>query len=347
MSNKDAVLFIAEGSPSIGFGHISRCITIAHQFKDHGYEVFFLFKEGGYFKSEVEEQFKVHVVHDFTENSYLEFEEFITDKNISTVIIDLIEKEYLELCWLRDRFEFLKIVSITLFLFDFDTRYEHLSFFPDMELKSNSIINTKKGKFHLLSGPEYLVFREEFRNLNKEVREKANKVLVTMGGTDPLGISLKVIQELKQVEGLIVTLLLSKLSPHYKILLDEINSSTSAQINLIEKSAKISKLMLGHDIIVLNGGLTRYEACLAKTPFIAIAIHKTQFEISEKLTRLGVGINLGIFEKLGDGEIRNAVSRLLQSHNVRKQMSEKMDGVFDGYGATRIFKQIIDYRIKK
>jgi len=347
MVNKETVLFIAEGGLSIGFGHISRSITIAEEFKEQGYDVLFLQKEGGYFRNEIEERFKVFTVKNFSEEHHASFNEVITENRIGTVVLDLVESEYLKLSWLRERFKNLKIVTITLFLFDYKKRYEHLSFFPDMEFTSDRKINSGNYGFHLFAGPEYIVFRKEFRNLDKQVRKDANKVLITMGGTDPQGISLKVIKALQEFDGLKITLIISKLSPHYKTVQSVVESESATQINLIEKSNNIADLMLEHDIIILNGGLTRYEACLTKTPFIAIAIHKKQFEITRKLTKLGTGINLGLFQQLKEMEIKESVDNLLKNYNLRKQISERMSKIFDGYGANRIFKRIIEYRIEK
>lgn len=344
MNSENRVLFIAEGSPSIGFGHISRCITIAEEFKDKGFEAFFLFKEGGYFRKEVEEKFQILDVIDFGIEHYFDFQELIKTNKIGTVVIDLVEEEYLKLSWLRQKFNFLKIVSITLFLFPFEKRYEDLSFFPDIEFKSDEKKDSKYGEFYLIAGPEYLVFRKEFRDLEKNVRNNANKVLITMGGTDPQGISLKVIMALKECSNLRITLVLSKLSPFYDVISSEISTECKAKINIIEKSEKISELMQEHDVILLNGGLTRYEACLTKTPFIAISIHKIQFRITEKLTKLGVGINLGVFDELNKKEIADAVNSLLENYYLRRRISENMKGIFDGLGASRIFRRIVDYK---
>lgn len=335
---KDNVLFITNGNLKIGYGHISRDLVIAEVFRKRNWDTNFLIQSSSPFLDNIlREHNNVLVVDSFKQNNVIHsISNLVKNRKLSVIIIDLIEEEYVKFRWLRKKYSDILIVSITLFLFDLKNRYEHMSFFPDMEKI------TTKVDFLLYSGPSYLVFRDEFKNRTRTQRKNANKVLISMGGTDPYGLTLKATKSLVKFNLLDVTILLSELSPFY----DKVKALiyNKENIRLINKTDNISILMSENDLLILNGGLTRYEACISQLPFIAISIHKLQYNITKRLTDIGIGINLGINNEISEMTIQQSVSQLLDNYNLRVDMGKRMKSLFDTKGATRIFNIIAKER---
>jgi len=336
---RKSVLFITNGNQEIGYGHVARSLCIAEEFASKNYEIVFLILKDSPFRSRI--HFKnVFTVDSFSIHSKAAIGNILTQLETEIAIIDLIEKEYDMLFWIRKEFPRLYIVTITLFLFDFQKRYEHLSFFPSMASGETGTFSGKYGSFVLCQGKSYFPFRREFKNIVRTQNKDAKKVLISMGGSDPYNLTALVLGSIT-LSDLSVSIILSPVAESFQEVQAFIYNNKAYDLRLVENTNNIAAEMCTHDILILNGGLTRYEACLAQIPFIAISIHETQFNITQLLADQGIGINLGIGRLLSAKEINTAVFSLLQDYPLRRKMTAKMREILDPDGAERIIDQII------
>lgn len=320
MSN---LLLITNGNNQIGLGHVSRTRDIAAEFSSKGWTVTVVLDQGFKFSNLLGE-FDT-VLLDYSDKS-LEFKlnGILNRCRIDLVIIDLIEAEYDAFSFLRQYSSSIFIVSITLFLFEKSKRYEHLSLFPTMDRLFDENVG-QEGKTKVVGNSNFFSIRESFFEKEFKVKESADRVLVSAGGTDPFSITKKVVESLKDTS-LKVTILLSENALDY----DRLEEFCSHRENFVLKDL-VSDLALemgNADLIILNGGLTRYEACAVGIPFIAISIHEEQRIITEAVTSKGAGINLGVINELSLKDISNIVQNLLNSYESRREMSEKARGLF-------------------
>lgn len=328
------VIIITNGNSKIGYGHISRTLVLAQEFKD--VEVIFLVPIDCSFITDIKEQsYQVETVNTFQINDC----RWILEYNPSIILIDTIEKEYDELNWLVTYREKILIVTITLFFFDINKRFEKLSFYPCMGISEKLDCESVYGEIEIYRGSKFFTFRKEFNSVGKIVRKLPETIIVSMGGTDPLGLTYIVTNSLVNIS-ISITIILSKLSPCYSKVRDLVNIHSN--FTLVEKERNIANKFKQADLILLNGGLTRYEACMVGTPFLALSIHKKQYEITEQVTMHGVGVNLGIYNQITSKKIRSEVLNLLSDYDKRRKMSEKMVNLFDNNGANRIVSIIKD-----
>src|SRR5690606_33355060 len=134
------------------------------------------------------------------------------------------------------------VVSITLFLFEEGKRYEHLSFYPSIDDPEH----TRVGNMQLYSGRDYITFRPEFSDVPFSVQHDAKSVIVTMGGTDPLGLTMKVLNAIAHNSKWHITVLLSTISADYEKV--EAFCNLYANITLITFANNIAELFSQHDI---------------------------------------------------------------------------------------------------
>lgn len=324
---------LTNGNLEIGYGHISRMLILADVFKSNGHSVQFIVDNSCSFGDRIEVRgFKVCKV-DFQNSSQVL--KILNTFKTNCTVIDCIEKKFIELNFLKKEKFF--IVSITLFFFHLEERYEDISFFPSI---ADSKILQINSSLKICTGKHYLIFDREFENhCSKDFEKAPQNVLITMGGSDPKNITWNVFNALKSNKDYSFTFILSDQNIYYSIIKDIIVEIEN--IRLINFTEQMPSLMEENDLVIINGGSTRYEACLVKTPFIAISLHEIQFNITKELTDLGVGINLGLYNRLTRDEIENAVINLMQNNTERLEMYENMNGLFDCKGATRIYETII------
>ena len=327
---------ITNGNFSIGFGHISRTLVLASQFLEAEI-VFFISKETTFTDRIKEKGYKTVILESFLEKDCKP----ILDYKPNAILIDSIEEDYDSLNWLSKFKHLFLIVTITLFFFDKWKRFEHLSFFPSMEESDRLKFESKFGPIEIYTGSKFFTFRDEFNLVSKKSEEDNNIVTITMGGGDPYGLTYLVVDAILDISTQIL-IILSEISPCYSKVKSMIEGKSN--FKLITKTDNIALLFSESDMVILNGGLTRYEVCATRTPFIAISIHDKQYYITEQLTRLGVGVNVGVYNKINKIQIKEAVEELLENVEARKDMANKMKSLFDTFGAKRI-KDLINDRL--
>ena len=205
-----------------------------------------------------------------------------------------------------------------------------------------------KGTRSLL-GPSYFIFRKEFikaARVNRGINEDARNILVTMGGTDLLGLNLKVAKALTRMgmeAGLNLHIILGiDYTESKKQELQDILSDFAGTYELIQGSDNMAELMLWADLAITAGGLTKYETALTGTPSIIISQVAHQADLAQEFQKEGTALNLGLGTKVSEQGIAEAVSRLLRDKALRAKMSARGKKLVDGRGIERIIAEIPD-----
>lgn len=143
----------------------------------------------------------------------------------------------------------------------------------------------------LLLGTSYALLRREFwawRGHRREVPAIAKKVLVTMGGSDPDNVTLKVIQALVRIDipDLEAVVVIGPSNPHREALRRAAESSPFP-VSLVENVENMPELMAWADMAVSAGGTTVWELLFLGVPTLALPIADNQREIMSILTEWG------------------------------------------------------------
>ena len=341
MKKVNRICFLVNGNQKIGLGHIYRCLTIAKKAEKRNIKVLFIVQ-------------KNLIVQELLEDKKIPFKAIDDEnwlnpsKNISfflelissfdSIVLDLLEAEFIKFNFLK-HFN-VKIASITSFYYSEDVRYEDISFFPGIETRNNEFILVDNKKIKLLSGPKYLTFREEFQvNFNKTFDELIPNILITMGGTDAFGFTSFAVKSLLSLKiDYRATVIISKNCKTYKEV--ALLAKNNANIFIIENVNNISNIMFNSTIAIINGGLTRYELAITGTPFIALSIHQDQYDITEKITSLVGGVNIGVVKNITEEELTKSIKELILNKDKRKRISSSLQRIIDKKGTARILDDI-------
>ncbi len=360
MANKKAyVLFRVDSSPIIGYGHVSRCLTLANKMRELDYTCIFVCRS--FFHSQI---------NDILHNGY------------EVVSLEALTEPQPEdktcLSWLgddtgRDAYEFSRIVEslgknniyrIIIDHYAIDTHWEQTIGLPHKLVVIDDLANRPHicsllidqnyGKqkedyialvakwTKLLIGSRYCLLRPEF---SKKYHRKVNKkpiVLIVMGGTDPHNMSLYVIDALKSLaDDITIKILIGPKCPHIPLL--KVETAKANNITLEIDCKNIAQLFSVSTLSIGAVGGSIWERFSMGLPSICITTAQNQINAAHKLHDDGLIDYLGHHNSVHKTQILASVQRFL-SGNSRLQ-GKDISTVCDGLGTERVIKSILNTKV--
>jgi UDP-2,4-diacetamido-2,4,6-trideoxy-beta-L-altropyranose hydrolase len=196
----------------------------------------------------------------------------------------------------------------------------------------------------LLLGTRFALLRREFRKWHgwtREVPETARKVIVTLGGSDPDGVTLKVIEAIGQVglAGLEAVIVVGAGNPRLGEL-EALAQGTASTVRVRTNITDMPELMAWADVAVAAGGTTTWERAMLGLPSLVIVLADNQKELAEASERNGIGWNLGPHQALSVPALADALRRLLVDAPARAAMARRGPEQIDGLGADRVLRRL-------
>lgn len=178
----------------------------------------------------------------------------------------------------------------------------------------------------------------------RAIREEASRVLVSIGGSDPKGITAKVARALASlpditVEAKIVlgTAATSELWQKVEKACDSASGLTSLKF-----TDSMATLLQWADIAITGEGLVKYEAAITGTPSLMISQFDHDSQPIREFIQLGCARYLGSGDKLSEADIADAVTELLTDSVGRAALSRAGKTAVDGRGMERIFSEVLE-----
>jgi len=332
------IVFRADGGREIGMGHIMRCIGLAQAFRKRGYHTFF-----------------ISGTHSDSVASRLEYEDF--DCSFFETGIDSASdlSQFISECRQRQadwvvvdgyRFgsEWLKGLKNEGFKVLLWTDYLQADYLPvDIILDQTPADNAEAYKkvalpdTHVLSGLQYVVLRDEFLVYPdiRRVRSAVQNVLVTFGGADKPGGTVKVLQAIK--DGCFqedFDIVVGPANPWLDEIVNIVNSMCNAQVHIATKN--MAGLIAKADLAISAAGASLWEFAFSGLPTIAMSIAENQKLLAESLEQLECGVNLGTIEQFSPVVFLEILSKLLDSSVDIENYSHRLLRLVDGEGRERV-----------
>jgi spore coat polysaccharide biosynthesis predicted glycosyltransferase SpsG len=288
---------------TIGFGHLRRCLTLATELRAAGADcVFVLTGDGAGPPLVAEAGFRVGL-----------------DLSADLIVVDDYAVTGDELAALHRRGGLAVIDDLA-------------DRFLDADLVQNGGANAAELEYHTstgcrrLLGPGYALLRPSFRGLPARTAAGVKRVLVTMGGSDPLGLTAHVTRLcLGQLPDVTVDAVIGPLA-------EEPEALANPRVKVHRAPADLTPLILAADLAVSAGGQTSYELAAAGLPAIAIRVADNQRENLRALSRVPTLIAVEPdVSKLGD-----TLEALAGDVELRQKMSDSGRALVDGLGAVRV-----------
>lgn len=328
------VIFRIDGGHKIGFGHIIRSLTLADKLgkKD---EILFLMKDDSVGIEKVrEEGYEVCLLQDkYDITSDLSCKIFISDIRDTSV-------EYM-----------IKARSISECLVTFDDlgKGRHLADVlvdANIDERFNVTSDEQKGNLPLyLFGAPYILLRKEFGSCKKKkINEKVERLLITMGGSDSKGVTLKVAEAIKEMKLNIEVLIILGRGFRLKDELFDIVQNSYGKFTVLYDEKNIFEHMLWADLAMASAGVTMFELACCGVPTIIIPYDEDQEKNTYQFLERNLIINLGISDYVAQKKISNVVNNIINNYEARERMSRESQKFVDGQGLFRIVEAIKKYR---
>ncbi len=196
----------------------------------------------------------------------------------------------------------------------------------------------------LLLGPQYAMLRKEFwllRGWERQVPQHAQRVLVTLGGSDPDNVTTLVVRAIAQLNlnGLETAVVVGAANPH-RARIEAAARSCASPVRLVERVQDMTELMRWADVAVSAGGTTCWELAFLGLPNLMLVLAENQRPIAEALHQAGVGVNLGWFAACSAEQIAETLRSLIDDPQRRCAMSRAGRRLVDGRGAFRVTERL-------
>lgn len=315
----------ANGSSTLGMGHIIRTMAIAEVLKTKNVEVEYICSSSS-----------ESCINFILSKKYKVKSQILVNKKYDFIIVDSYDIKS------NDGFlEFYKISEKVVYIDDLNA-FENY----DLDILINYAVNAElldyNGAKIKLLGSKFTPLRKQFSNITfKEPEKSVKNVLITMGAGDEFNYTKYLLEKLlKTYPDLNYKIVIGMTNTHREELINEFKNKKAAFYSNVSNMAGLMKCC---DAAISAGGSTIYELCACSVPTIAIVTAGNQKRFIEnvhkKINIQYVDFTVGNNEKFID-----EFNRLYESYQFRKEVSHNMNSLVDGRGADRIAKAIIDLK---
>jgi UDP-2,4-diacetamido-2,4,6-trideoxy-beta-L-altropyranose hydrolase len=332
---KPGVLLIrADASLAIGTGHVMRCLAVAEAWQDAGGTVSFAVAElpDALLPRVTAEGASLRRVHAPPGS--------IEDARETVAQAHRLSADWVMIDGDRFRSDFLATVRAAgfrvLLIDDFADRE---SFPADLIVNPNldddeEPYRTRGATARLLMGPSYVLLRREFRQTveKREVRQTGNRILVTLGGSDPENLTPKIADSLAHCSDLDVTVIAGA-GYHRLAKLQKLNASN---LRIVFNPANIVQFMKNSDQAIIAAGGTLWELLFMGCTVLSYSRNTVQTRVVHDLSHRGVVVDMGETRHFDPATLAVSVKELVDSRVWRERLTKLGRMLVDGLGAIRV-----------
>jgi UDP-2,4-diacetamido-2,4,6-trideoxy-beta-L-altropyranose hydrolase len=330
-----AAVFRADGSPSVGSGHVRRCLVLAEALAADGWSVVFACCAGTKeaVPSLARSEFAYHVLP--VESDGLNSLHDFAAEGCDLLVVDHygLDANFERSCrpWAK------KILVID----DLADRPHDCDILIDQTpgRQASEYASLVPDGCAVLVGPQFALLDPRFRHKRERLRapaEQVRRVLVSFGGTDPAGATLLALEALGAAGlGAYIDVILGVDNDdvgRIRSLASQLDPPATVHVSVVDMADLVARA----DMAIGAGGVSALERCCLGVPSICMTIADNQRKLADELAHAGATENLGSVTVLTVQGVANAVSNLAFAPERRRAMSKAAITITDGMGAARV-----------
>ena len=324
------VFIITEGGKNIGFGHITRCLSLYQAFEEREIKPKFIVNAD----NDVEYLLRglnYQIFNWLDEKNKL----FGILKGADIAIIDSYLADISVYNTLSDS------VKLPVYIDD-NKRLDY----PDGVVVNGNIhaekLNyPKRDGITYLLGTKYTPLRKDFWDVpEKKIKENVKSIMVTFGGDDAKNMTPKILAFLNdEYPSLIRNVIIGRAFQN----INEIKKCADKNTNLIyyPDAEKMKEIMLESDIAISAGGQTLYELARVGIPTIGICVADNQVGIIKEWEKVDFLEYAGLYNKDNIIMRINNLLIILEDIKLRESKSEIGRKFVDGKGSLRVSNKLL------
>ena len=334
------IVFYTYGNHQMGMGHIYRSAVLINAFEKKLKVVSSTFLSLNYEDSIVKIQefgypiFKIPL--DLLEQQQIEYcSGILASLQPDVLVADALQISPAKMSLFRDRSKYLVSIDDT----------------GNGRLLANLAINvlyqapTKHDDLLELKDLKYLILRKECSAPSRPmmtIKPVVRRILVTQGGSDTYGVTLKIARALGELDNNIeIILLLGPAFKHRKEL--QIVLQNLIRHFVIYRDVRdVVSLFSRCDLAITGAGMTLFELTAVGVPCIVLTQEYRETETANRVESCGFIRNLGLSENVSEEDIYNSVNELIGDYPLRMEMSRRPREIIDGLGADRVVGIILN-----
>lgn len=340
------VLFLADGGPEVGGGHVLRCLTLAHAVAARGAACAFVAQPGA---AAILRTFDaggakhLPATTDEPRPLALEAEAIAGGWEADVVVVDHYRLTAAQETRLRGGRR--RIASID----DLPGRRHDCDLLidPTLGVTADSRRGVAPASSAVLAGPAYALVRPAYAEARpaalarRKAADEPRRVLLSLGLTDLRGVTGVVLHILgSALDGLTIDVALGSGAPSLSWL--KHRAQEDPLFNLHVDSLDMPRLMAEADIGIGAGGSSVWERACLGLPSLNLVLADNQRPMADELGRRGAALTVETRDRAFAERLLAAFGRLRDEPGLRASLSETSAGLCDGLGAARVAAAVTD-----
>ncbi|WP_162257704.1 PseG/SpsG family protein [Agromyces sp. Root81] len=191
-----------------------------------------------------------------------------------------------------------------------------------------------------LLGGTYALVRDaviERRRPNRWSISGRPRILVFMGGSDPLSMSARIVDSLADLRDRIELTVVAPASDHVAI--GDAWQSVE-HLTIVAPSPALPDLFGWADIVVSATGTSAWDVCTLGIPAVFIAVVDNQVASLREVRRAGAALTIDLVGGDRISNVKQQLQTLIDDEGLRRAMSGRARELFDGNGKERVVMTI-------
>ena len=180
----------------------------------------------------------------------------------------------------------------------------------------------------VLAGVEYVMIDPRYAELTPNFD---GPIVVSLGGSDPHGLTPKVVAALRGIEREVIVINGAAASE-----LDEVDG-----VQVVHAPESLVAHLDGAALLIGALGMTSYEAAASGVPSLLYSWSEDHERTAQELEARGVCVNLGRYDKFDGAELKLRVGEYLEDRAQWKRVSNTGKSLVDGHGVERVAEAIV------
>jgi spore coat polysaccharide biosynthesis predicted glycosyltransferase SpsG len=331
-----SVVLRCDASAAIGFGHLVRSLALARELADRDEEVTFAMTGEAEAVALVKREGFTVIRSGHRPADVWDGLGTIPRRGMNALVLDVRDDSP------RSRVDALRARGILVATVDDPTERRlsaDLAFYPPIpqveEFDWRGFSGTR------LVGGEWVVLRRAFAEPPVRAGRQRPTVLVTMGGSDPAGMTLTAVDAVaRMTERFDLTVVLGPGYRDRERLAGRLGR-IGRTVVIVEQPADMRAVMLGADLAIASFGVTAYELAATATPALHVCLTADHARSATLLERHGAASVVGVHTGGEAPQMAEMTAALLADPDRRAAMGRAGRALIDGRGAARVAERIV------